>query len=585
MTTCAADGCERTGAFRTRTRPTWCDKHLRDLYEEVGLTLLDNFTKPGEYLLTRCNHCSFEGHYRFEYVLERRKHSEQACRACYWTKWAKGARKHSGNRPVDLHHIQQMAEANGFTYLGPLTEPSLDEDPHGTRCNRCGRVEAQRPGDLGWGCTCSRNTKTATAGTKKTAGANLLKNSDSRYADWWDHDRNPPELWETAKLKGRKEAWWRCPADHSFQRRISDVTGSHSSPCPTCREDAAEEWKAKRAAYEGLTIADVPELLDAWDEDISPETVQVDAFTGGSGYRFRCPSGHRNTRQPLSWLFGGCSACKAAETRKRRAKEAAEDPLSTRLTPEIASQWHPTKNERLKLSTISPNSRRVVWWRDPVCGHEFQATPRERDKYERLRCPECRTILDSLAFHYPEIADEWSSENALSPWHVRPNTSQLVEPPLWVCRRNPAHTWSAMPAVRVNGSQCPECRTAGKSMIERQYVEAARAYWGEAQSGPRIHSPAFTNHSSWSVDIRVSLADGRSLVIEYDGAYWHKDKGPVDRIKSIDLLRDGHIVVRLREAPLHSLEIDDPDYHELTVYSGAQDPSRDVQMIAQLTQG
>ncbi|ARU45895.2 zinc-ribbon domain-containing protein [Corynebacterium silvaticum] len=508
MMTCAADGCERTGAFRTRTRPTWCDEHLRALYKEGGLTLLDRFTKPAEYLLTRCNHCGFEGHYRFEYVLERRKHSEQVCRACYWTKWAKGARKHSGNRPVDLHHIQQMAEANGFTYLGPLTEPSLDEDPHGTRCNRCGRVEAQRPGDLGWGCTCSRNTKTASAGTKKTAGANLLKNSDSRYADWWDHDRNPPELWETAKLKSRKEAWWRCPADHSFQRRISDVTGSHSSPCPTCREAAAE-------------------------------------------------------------------------TRKRRADEAAEDPLSTRLTPEIASQWHPTKNEKFKLSTISPNSRRVVWW----CGHEFQATPRERDKYERLRCPECRTILDSLAFHYPEIADEWSSENSLSPWHVRPNTSQLVEPPLWVCRQNPAHTWSAMPAVRVNGSQCPKCRTAGKSMIERLYVEAARAYWGEAQSGPRIHSPAFTNHSSWSVDIRVSLADGRSLVIEYDGAYWHKDKGPVDRIKSIDLLRDGHIVVRLREAPLHSLEIDDPDYHELTVYSGAKDPSRDVQMIAQLTQG
>ncbi|GFK18430.1 hypothetical protein KbCgl_10020 [Corynebacterium glutamicum] len=585
MKTCAIEGCDKAGAFRTRTRPTWCVEHLRDMYEEGGLTLLDEFTKPADYLLTRCKRCGFEGHYRFEYVLDCRKQGELVCRACFWTSWAKGARRYSGDRPVDLKHIQQKAEDSGFTYLGALTNPSLDDDPHGTRCNRCGRVEAQRPSDFGWGCSCNRNTKTATAGTKKAAGANLLKNSDSEYVNWWDHDRNPPELWETAKAKGHKEAWWLCPEGHSFEKRILDVTGGYSSPCPECAEIASKEWKAKLAAYAGLTIADVPELLAAWEEDIPPETVQVDAFTGGSGYRFRCPNGHRNTRQPLSWLFGGCSTCKAAETRKQQAEAASDDPSKTRLTPEIASQWHPTKNGTLKLATISPNSRREVWWRDPVCGHEFQATPRERDKYQRLRCPECQTILDSLAFHYPEIADEWSPENSVSPWHVRPNSSQLVEPPLWVCRQNPAHTWRAMPTVRVGGSQCPECQVAGKSMIERLYVEAAREHWGTAQSGPRIRSPKFTNHSSWSVDVRVSLSDGRSLVIEYDGSYWHKDKEVLDRVKSTDLLRDGHIVVRLREAPLPSLEIDDPNYHELLVYSGAQDPARDIEAIGNLVTG
>lgn len=73
-----------------------------------------------------------------------------------------------------------------------------------------------------------------------------------------------------------------------------------------------------------------------------------------------------------------------------------------------------------------------------------------------------------------------------------------------------------------------------------------------------------------------------ALVIEYDGSYWHKDKEDVDRIKSMDLLHDGHIVVRLREAPLPSLEIEDPNYHELLVYSGAQDPGRDIQAIGKL---
>jgi hypothetical protein len=50
----------------------------------------------------------------------------------------------------------------------------------------------------------------------------------------------------------------------------------------------------------------------------------------------------------------------------------------------------------------------------------------------------------------------------------------------------------------------------------------------------------------------------------------------------MDLLRDGHTVVRLREAPLLSLEIEDPNYHELLVYSGAQDPGKDTQAIGKL---
>lgn len=200
-------------------------------------------------------------------------------------------------------------------------------------------------------------------------------------------------------------------------------------------------------------------------------------------------------------------------------QEAKEDPTFSRLTPEISSQWHPTKNRKLQLATISPNSRRVVWWKDPICGHEFQATSRERDKYERWRCPLCHTILDSLAYHYPEIAEEWSPENSVSPWAIRPNSTLLTEVPSWRCRSNPDHMWQAMPSVRINGGQCPQCRNFGKSQIELEYVSAAKKRWGNASSGQRIRSDRFRNHASWAVDVLVGLPDGRRLIIEYDGSY------------------------------------------------------------------
>lgn len=76
------------------------------------------------------------------------------------------------------------------------------------------------------------------------------------------------------------------------------------------------------------------------------------------------------------------------------------------------SQWHPTRNGSVKLAQVSPQSRRLTWWRNPRCGHEWQATPRERDKYQRLRCPECEMVLDSLGYLYPELATEWAPENS-----------------------------------------------------------------------------------------------------------------------------------------------------------------------------
>ena len=142
--------------------------------------------------------------------------------------------------------------------------------------------------------------------------------------------------------------------------------------------------------------------------------------------------------------------------------------------------------------------------------------------------------------------------------------------------------WRAMPTARVNGSQCPECIETGKSQIEIDYYSAALARWGNAKSGSRVHSEKFQIHSSWTVDVLVSLPADKRLAIEYDGSYWHRNKSNIDRVKSLDLLADDFILVRLREAPLPSLQITHPNYHEVTVYPAAQDPARDVARIDEM---
>lgn len=157
---CSDPDCTSTAAFRTNSRPTWCLDHISGMFHHGGLEAIEEFTHPKSYMLTRCLSCGVEAHYRFEYVLQKRGEDELVCRACYWRDWAAHVRdagkEWRHDAPVDVNEVRQVAEANGLEYLQPLTAPSLPEDPHLTRCRSCGKVSAERRGDMAFGCTCSR---------------------------------------------------------------------------------------------------------------------------------------------------------------------------------------------------------------------------------------------------------------------------------------------------------------------------------------------------------------------------------------------------------------------------------------------
>lgn len=436
---CSISSCDEPAAFRTRSRPTWCDRHITALLGAGGLEPLEPFTGPKDFRLTRCMSCGCEAHYRFEYTLAKNAEGEATCRACFWRGWAARSRAMQGAyadvTPVDVDAVAGLAALHDYDYLGALSSPSLGDDPHLVRCRFCGRRSAQRAADIVWGCQCQVNPSRA----RQTAFASPGEEARSSGA-------TPPVTAET----------------------VGPVSG---------------------------------------------------------------------------------------------------------LSPELTEQWHPTLNLPRQAGTVSPRSRKEFWWREASCGHEWVATPAERQKRQRLRCPECRTILDSLAYHFPAIAAEWAPENPTTAWHVRP-AGQTSFTPTWVCSTNEAHRWQASVISRTTGSGCPECREPGKSRVELRHFDAALSVFGTASSGRSLHSTVFVRRSSWLVDIVVTLADGRELVIEYDGAYWHAgaEKTAVDIEKSEDLLRAGFLLVRLREAPLPPLPVNHPAYVEFPVSPTTPDP-------------
>lgn len=392
----------------------------------------------------------------------------------------------------------------------------------------------------------------------------LLADSDDPALEWWDHERNDEKTFRTVTLRATRECHWICPeCQLPFQEKVLEMTaGRHA--CPDCEARRRAEWTQTLNRYAVTPVADVPELAAAWADEADPRTVTVSG--DWQLRRFRCPEGHHPRVNPLTFLKSGCPSCRAAETRRTQKNWLAD------ILPEIASQWHPTLNGKRTPRDVVWDSKRMAWWLADCCGYKWEESPRNRDEYERLRCPQCKTILGSLAWQDPGLAAEWSPANPLRAWDVRPHTATLFDPE-WICATDPGHVWRSPLSGRSNGAECPDCKVAGKSKVELAHLAAAKEVFKGVRSGATLRSKAFFTRQSWTADISAKVG-GRNLVIEYDGAYWHAapPKILIDERKSIDLLAAGHLVVRLREDDLPPLRIENPHYKEIRVYSSAPRP-------------
>ena len=130
--------------------------------------------------------------------------------------------------------------------------------------------------------------------------------------------------------------------------------------------------------------------------------------------------------------------------------------------PEIAAEWHPTKNGSLSPDMVQPSSNKEVWWLGE-CGHEWPATVANRT-IKGTACGVCsgkRIVagINDLATTNPKLAAEWhpTKNGDLTPQMVSARTSR--KRPWWLCSKC-GYEWPAQIGSRNNGTGCPAC--AGK---------------------------------------------------------------------------------------------------------------------------
>jgi superfamily II DNA or RNA helicase len=161
--------------------------------------------------------------------------------------------------------------------------------------------------------------------------------------------------------------------------------------CPTCSKGVNTHTNLAKLR---------PGLGLQWDAEknagISFATLDA---TYASAVWWRCPNGHSFQRPPVAMLGNdACPTCALA-----KSSLAA-------LAPNVAAEWHPTKNA-IKPDEILADHVMNAWW---VCpnGHEYQSTVRARTQGNR-RCTICfsgwslesiRAFVKSLVGHLHKLA-------------------------------------------------------------------------------------------------------------------------------------------------------------------------------------
>ncbi len=366
---------------------------------------------------------------------------------------------------------------------------------------------------LGYGCPVCN-------GKKVVQGVNDFASTNKRLLLEWDYRKNNINPTEITSNYYRK-VWWIGQCGHSWEASVYSRTKMGTN-CPICAEERHSSVAEKTIAfYLKKSDAFINILENYKDENIQleldiyiPEIRTAIEYDGERWHRHPardlhkdvlcekngiklirirekgCPYYDSNSEkiflsnnktngveEGLLQLFDTLSLKKIDINIDRDMTEilsminfmVKEQSISV-THPEIAKEWHPSKNGNLKPEHTKPNSNKKVWW---ICkkGHEYQMEVYARTKRNNS-CPICsgHKVLvgfNDLLSQDPTLAKEWnySKNGDLLPEQVTSSSGKKV---WWIC--NKGHEWQTTISHRRAGQGCPVC--SGKK-VQKGYNDLA----------------------------------------------------------------------------------------------------------------
>jgi len=233
------------------------------------------------------------------------------------------------------------------------------------------------------------------------------------------------------------------------------------------------------------------ELVKEWHPTKNGDLIP-DNFTYGSGKKvwWKCSKGddHEwivsiNNRTSNKRKCPFCSNQKVSKTNNLLANH-----------PEVAKDWHPTKNGDLKPEDFVLKSNKRVWWKCPKGDdHEWMTSINLRVS-QKTACPFCIgqrvSKTNNFLYKFPEIAKEWhpSKNGNHKPEEYTYGSSKVF---WWKCSKCDDHEWKAS----FNGRRTKGCSKCADYRFDENIPGILYYIAINSLDGQTIYKIGVTNHS------------------------------------------------------------------------------------------
>ena len=376
------------------------------------------------------------------------------------------------------------------------------------------------------------------SGKKPIPGVNDLATTHPDLCSEWDYEKNTDISPASVSKASSKKVWWKGKCGHKWQATIGSRTAGNG--CPYC-----SNVKVLVGYNDLLTLN--PKIASEW-HPTKNGNLQPQDFIIGSGKKvwWKCKTcGYEWQTSIVNRTKDngtGCPKCKLKLISTKNSTPNFGESLFD-VNPDLAKEWHPTKNGTLTPKDVFSNSSKKVWWMCSL-GHEWKTSIGSRNRGSS--CPECShaknsqlhstpSVEESLLIVNPLLAQEWhpTKNGTLTPEDVFANSSKKV---WWKCALG--HEWEAIVSSRNRGSGCPICKKELQTSFPEQTI-----YFYVKQLFPDSINRYIDNGKELDVFI-----PSINIGIEYDGMYFHTSKTrEKEHAKDMFFSSKGITVIRVKE--------------------------------------
>ncbi len=217
------------------------------------------------------------------------------------------------------------------------------------------------------------------------------KKTDSKISNEWDYEKNYPLKPNDISRGSHKIVWWICnKCKNSWDSSIISRTGRNQN-CPYCSN------KRVLVGFNDLETTN-PKIVKQWhptkNGDLTPKDI-----VAGSKKRIwwkctKCTGEWEATPHNRTYNHSGCPFC------ANRTVLTGFNDLGT-TNPELAKQWHPTKNGNLTPRDVVAGSNQKAWWICSRCKNEWESTIDSRNNGRG--CPVCGSSF-TISFNEKAVA-------------------------------------------------------------------------------------------------------------------------------------------------------------------------------------